>query len=193
MAGLATSLIVGSAIAAGGGVASAKIASGAAKDAAEAQGASADKAMLLAQQQMEQQRADTAPWRNAGGQAVTALSGLMGLPSGPPPGPTGVPSNIGPPPGAIPNEHGVGFGILKPGVTPEQAADPGFQYQGPSVGQTSSLASLAPPSAPTPPTLAPGVQQTQSGYVTMRAPNGSMRPVPAAQVSHYEQLGAVRV
>lgn len=191
-----TGLLIGAGIAAGGAVGSAAIASHAAGKAADAQGEAADKALAFANQQYQQQRADTAPWRNAGGQAVNTLSGLMGLPSGP----VQQPYNWGPPPGTIPNEHGPGFGILKPGVTPEDVL-PGGKYgrvgAGPDGSQRTAVNGDPTGRVGVPRLadvgMAPGAAQTQSGYVLMRAPNGETQPVSPGEVDHFERLGAVRV
>ena len=107
----------------------------------------------------------------------------MGLPTGPLAGPTGVPDTIGPPPGAIPDQYGPGFGLLKPGVTPEQARDPNFQYN-PAMAQSQPMGQ---------PRSAAPVPQNASSYAMMRAPTGETQQVPLDQVDHYTRLGAQRV
>ena len=184
MAGLTTSLLIGAGISAAAGVGSAAIASRAAGKAADTQQEAADKALAFQQRMYEQERLDTAPIRNVGNQAAQTLSGLMGLPSGPVAGQVAPTPTIGPPAGYIPNEHGVGFGILKPGVTPQQALQ---MNPTPAPAGGSSLASLGAPSMP------PGGQQTQSGYVLLEAPTGERQMVAPNEVPHYMQMGARRV
>ena len=183
MAGITTAAILGAtAISAGAGIGSAAIASRAAGKAADTQSDAADKALALQERIYQQQRADTLPMLNRANQAGNTLSGLMGLPTGPLPGPTGVPDTIGPPPGAIPDQYGPGFGLLKPGVTPAQARDPNFQYN-PAMAQSQPMMGQ-PRSAP---------PQNASSYAMMRAPTGEVQPVPQDQVAHYEQMGARRI
>jgi hypothetical protein len=64
-------------IAAVGGIASSVIGGSAAKSAANTQAAAADRAAELQNQQYQQTRADTAPWREAGGKAIGQLSDML--------------------------------------------------------------------------------------------------------------------
>lgn len=73
-------LVIAAGIAAAGSVASAAIQSRAAGRAADTQSRAAQDAIERSRQIYEQQRADQAPYRNAGASAVTTLGGLMGLP-----------------------------------------------------------------------------------------------------------------
>jgi len=73
-------IIAGAAIAAVGAVAGGAIASSGAKSAAQTQANAANAANLTQSQQYAQTRSDQAPWRQAGGSAVGALSSYYGLP-----------------------------------------------------------------------------------------------------------------
>lgn len=135
-------------------------AAGAAKDAARQQSASADKAIALNQQQYLQSRQDLLPYREQGGQGLTALTALMGLP------PAAPQANTGPlmPPGQPPvgTAQSQQRGPLPPGATPTGYAVPR--------GTT------------------PGIEN--QGMTLLRSPDGQVRPVPSDQVQHYLARGA---
>lgn len=71
---------IGPAISVGGQIAGGLIGAGGAKDAAKAQEKAANQAMSEQRFRADQARADSAPWRDAGGAAVSTLAMLMGLP-----------------------------------------------------------------------------------------------------------------
>jgi len=83
----------------GGGI-SAYLQYRAAKKASEQQGQSAQDALAVQQQQYQQSRQDLGPYRQQGGQGLTALSGLLGMPT-PGPEPPPVPLGGVPQPGAM--------------------------------------------------------------------------------------------
>lgn len=78
-----TALLIGAGIKTGVDIWQAKRAGDAAKDAAQIQSDSGQQALNLYGQMYQQERNDLAPWRDTGGQAMTSLGSLMGLPSGP--------------------------------------------------------------------------------------------------------------
>jgi len=156
MPALAIPLIIG----AGAKVYGAVKQAGAAKDAAKQQAAAADRAMAIQQSQYLQSRQDLTPYREQGGQGLTALTALMGLP------PTAPQTNTGPlmPPGQPPvgTPQSGQRGPLPPGATPTGYAVPR--------GTT------------------PGIEN--QGMTLLRSPDGQIRPVPSDQVQHYLARGA---
>jgi hypothetical protein len=74
-------IVIGAGIAAVGTVAGSAISSSGAKDAANAQVTAANNADQTQLQMYNQTRTDQTPWRNAGGQAISALSSWYGLPT----------------------------------------------------------------------------------------------------------------
>lgn len=128
MPALAIPLIIG----AGAKVYGAVKQAGAAKDAAKQQAAAADRAMAIQQSQYLQSRQDLTPYREQGGQGLTALTALMGLP------PAAPPVNSGPPvpPGQVPVGQGQpGRPPLPPSATPTgyavpRGTTPGIEGQG---------------------------------------------------------------
>jgi hypothetical protein len=198
MAALSTALLIGAGIAGGTSLASAAIGSHAAGKASDQQQESADKALALQQQMYQQQRADVAPWRNAGGQAVTTLSGLMGLPAGPAAGQTE--------PVSPADQRSAQLAAFGPGVGAVLGRwNRGQPYSadvlgGMAPGRQAQLRSLDPGGfAQTPEQLAGvgqavGQAQTSSGYATMQSPDGKeTQQVPVDQVAHYQQMGARRI
>jgi hypothetical protein len=203
-------------VAGGASVAGAKMASGAAKDAAQTQVEASDKALALQREMYQQERADTAPWRNVGGQSVQTLGALMGLPSGPVTGelPTAADDRdaklraagaaVGPPL-ALWN-RGIPYPSGTAGMSPNMLT-PGVQYGG--SGATLPGGNPGLPSGMTPQSIlaqqqagprgmptgaeSPGQAQSRSSYVQMRAPTGETQAVPAHLVAQLEQQGAVRV
>ena len=100
--GVVTGLLAGGAIAAN--LWGAHKQSQAAKKAAEQQQQASNQALALQGQMYQQGRADRLPYMQQGGQGLTALTSLMGLPPSPAPGPTmGFPG-----PGQIPQYPGPG-------------------------------------------------------------------------------------
>jgi hypothetical protein len=150
-----TAIAISAGAAAGASIYGAHKASGAAKDAAKQQQQSAQQALALQREMYGQTRADLGPYREQGGQGLTALSALLGLPgpapaSSAPVGPTApVPSSWhSMPPGATVTGHAVPRGTL-PGTAPN--------------------------------------------FVTLRAPTGQLRAVPADQAAFYLARGASQV
>ncbi len=155
-----------------------KMASNAAKDAAATQVASADKALALQKQQYDASQARVAPYVAAGQQSLGRLSNLL-----------------------TPNAQGQYMPLNSPQATPQPQPAPGSQLQpslgglgGPGPLGTSSLASLGQPSMPgNGRNGAMMGQMTQnSGMITMRAPDGSTKQVPASEEAHWASKGAVR-
>jgi hypothetical protein len=76
-------------VAAGVSIGSALLGAKSSKDAASAQGAASDAAIAEQQRQYDQTRADLAPYRTVGGQALNALAGIYGYQQAPIAGVTG--------------------------------------------------------------------------------------------------------
>lgn len=70
---IGTAALIGGALSIGGAL----IGGSAAKKAANTQAASADKAAQVQMDMFNQSRADSTPWREAGGQAIGSLSGML--------------------------------------------------------------------------------------------------------------------
>lgn len=183
MAGLTTSLLIGAGIAAGGGVASAAIGSRAAGKAAETQAESADEAIALQREMYQQQRQDTAPWRETGGQSVQTLGALMGLPSGPTASQQGGPGLFAQ---AVPGMIGAAneiYGRLQRGEIQGEPINPRTM-------EPMNPSRHAPYGSPD--AVSRGAQQQNaSGYVMMESPDGGERQaVPREQVDHLVRAGA---
>ncbi len=79
---VATAALIGGALAAGGSIASAAIGSKAAKKAAKTQAESAQAGIDIQREQFEESRADLAPWRQVGEQALNQYAQVLGLQGG---------------------------------------------------------------------------------------------------------------
>lgn len=158
----------------GASIFGADVASGAAKDAAATQAAAGQKSLDLQKQIYTQGQANLSPYMSAGAGAITNLRGLTGQSLTP------APASPMTAPGQFPGGH--------PGLFP------GSTEYAPGEGPANLGMPLAagPPAAIGAPSLnSLASQQTSSGYVTMRSPDGkSTKPVPADQVAHYQQQGA---
>ncbi len=156
-----------------------------------------------AQQQQQQYRGDMlnriattentqrqlySPYLNLGAGAASTLASRMGLPTGPAPG-TG-PGNVG----TVPYSPNTQLTPVNPGNAQGIVTNP----QGPPLS-----APQAPPGTlgslgqgtltPTSPGITPQAQaqaQTQSGYVTMQAPDGTTAQVDAAHAPYWLRRGA---
>lgn len=159
-----TAAIVASAIAAGGAIGSSAIAAHASKSAAGQQVDASNKALGVEQQVYEDQKNNLAPYRQAGTDALTRASSLADAGS-----PIGLKTftNGNLPQVSLNRQPGAPVSSM-----PQNAAPP------------MGLATMGQAQSPQAPAANGG------GMVQLRAPNGSMRTVPAAQVAHYLQLGA---
>jgi hypothetical protein len=188
---MSAAIAIPSIISAVGSVGSALIGSSASKTAAKTQTDASDKALALQKEMYNTTRSDLSPWTNAGGQAVTALSSLMGLPSG----------SVGG--GSSGNIQTVLGQPLSGQASSRTNPGPNADYTGQKAvsrydlapgtvesGGTMPLASVA-GSRSNPQTIAQA--QTASGYVTMRAPNGETQAVPSSTVNLWKSRGAVVV
>jgi hypothetical protein len=176
MAALTAAIIAGSAIAAGSQIAAAKMASGAAKEAAKTQVASGEKALDLQREMYQQNRADFQPYLQGGTQAFNTLSGLMGLGGG----------------GAPQQQPTMSLGAPSPAkmlpdgrIRPEGAETIGHAvYRG--TGQPYQPGNRSGYSAASTP-------QSSYAMVTLRAPDGTTKTVPADQAAYYQSKGATLV
>jgi hypothetical protein len=150
----------GLSIPAGLGAAGAIISGSAVSDAAKKQQQATDQALALQGRMYDTTRADLSPYSSIGVGALGNLRTLAGIPQ---PAPTAGP-------GAAP---------LVPPNAPHATAGPGTPGFGGFTGQQA----VPRPGVPAPP-------QNASGFVTMRAADGSTNQVPAAAVSYYQQKGA---
>lgn len=141
-------------------------------------------ALRIAQEQHAAGQAGLAPYAQQGGQGLTALTALLGLPAAPaaraaPMAAAPVAPMAAAPPGGdmagLVNGRGVPLSMLSQ-LTTKQIADANRATGGAFLGGGG--------------TAAPA---TQSSYVTLRAPTGETRPVPAEQVDFYVARGATRI
>ena len=156
------------------------------RDATAASAAAATQSANFQRQVYNDRAAALAPYRNAGANAFTSLSGSFGLSPtsslSPNPTPAAMLSNPTTSTSTTPS--------YLANASPLSGATPAATVTGP----TTTSSATAPASS----TAAQGAnslaqigaqQQTASTY-TMRAPNGETSQVPAALVAHYQQLGA---
>jgi hypothetical protein len=148
-----------------------------------------DRAQAILAEQYQRGQATLAPYAGGGAQGLTALTALLGLPSAPSaaaPAPSGAPRAAGAPvAGSAPS--GVGTTTLANGIplsllaslTTKQIAEGNRALGGGLLGMAGTQGQPAP--------------ATQSSYVSLRAPTGDVRPVPADQVDFYLARGATRV
>ncbi len=173
--GLLTLGIIG----AGTGLASAAIQSHAANSASEKQTEASDKSLALQNQIYGNTRADLSPFVGIGTGALGNLRQLAGIPNAPPPTPV---PQMPLQPGST-RDPNTGAVVYAPGTT-MAAGDPGYNpTSGSNVG-------LPGPNGPIQPRTAANPNGTGSGYVTMKAPDGSINRVPSQHVSFYTQKGA---
>ncbi len=153
--------LIGAALATtGGAVAAAKMGSSATKDAANLQADAAQQALDFTKQQKAAQEAHAAPYLALGGQAVANLPGAVRpTPTGGPPMPYGVA------PGSMPQGQQTGY------------SNASMMAPRPAYGNSSgsSLANMG------------GPPMASAGVVTLQAPDGSTRQVPAAQATQLMQ------
>lgn len=174
-------------------------AAGAAEKASEQQAQAAREALALQQRQYEQTRADLGPYREQGGQGLTALTALLGLPTSgarstdlPPaaaPAARTLPAPLPPwsNPQTLPRlaEHGF-FGpdaIRIPQAEYRRMRDMGWTTD--QIAAEARRRVAAGPAGGNPLAAAPGVR--------LRAPNGQIQVVPADQADFYVARGATRV
>ena len=173
------------AISAAGGIVAGGMAAKGAKDAANTQVAAQADVLKLLDKQQQQVRADLAPYRAVGGQAMTTLGAVMGLPGGSAGGAEAGGASLGTP---------LNSGLRAADIR-RVPGDPRAGYVPATAG-----AKWIPPDdvggllddAGRPITRPPWAeQQSASAYtVTMRAPDGTTQAVPASQVAHYQARGA---
>lgn len=163
----------GASIPAGLSAAGALISSGAVSDAASKQATATTQALNLQQQMYNTTRSDLSPYAQTGTAALGNLRQLTGLPA------TIAPTPSNPPPGGIPASSmpGGALGQMQVG-TPQNPGAPLTTPQGAPVPLRSANGQ------------SPAQMQTSSGYVTMRAPDGTTQQVDAAHVPFYQQKGA---
>ena len=188
----------------------AKKQSDASEQATEAQTAAGTQALALQKQIYEQQRADLAPWRTQGSQAMTTLGSLMGLPAAP----TGSgrlgenatladvaaevnrqsstgelpPADVSayPSPGTL--EYSMGGGQPPPGYEWKNNAwaPTASSYQDPS-------GTMRPYPGGPQSTYAPSPLRTGIPLVTMRAPTGETKTIPLSDAAYWKAKGATFV
>ena len=145
------------------------ISSGAVRDAAQKQADATAQALALQKSMYDTTRADLSPYSQTGVAALGNLRSLVGLPA------TIQPTPSNPPPGGIPASS-------VPGGAPGQMQVGSLQNPGAPL--------RTPQGMPVPLQSNPVSMQTNSGYVTMRAPDGTTQQVDAAHVPFYQQKGA---
>jgi len=141
-------------------------------------------AQRIAREQFAAGQAGLAPYAGAGAQGMTALTALLGLPAASAGAPAAAPSAAAPT--LAPSPIGVGTTTLANGIplslinslTTKQIADANRALGGGLLGMAGGTGTAAP--------------ATQSSYVSLRAPTGDVRPVPADQVDFYLARGATR-
>lgn len=154
----------GASIPAGLSAAGAIIGGSAVSDAAKKQADATTQALNLQQQMYNTTRSDLAPYSQTGTAALGNLRQLVGLPT--------VAGMTQGTPGGAPGQ--VNFTTPQPASTTPQGV--------PLVQQPNWTFA--------PQTQNPVQMQTNSGYVTMKAPNGEMQQVDPAHVPFYQQKGA---
>lgn len=166
-------------IGAAGSVGGALIQRHAANSATQAQTDASDKALNLQRDIYTQQRNDLAPYREGGAGAMSLLNLGLGI----------TPQGTATVPGLT--SDGPHTSARGPNGEPGQVAQrnpnaqtttfvPATAYTG-DTAVPRGLASLG---------QSPAQAQTSSSYVTMRAPDGATRQVPANQVGFYQAKGA---
>ena len=176
---------IGTAAKVGTDIYSAKKASDASKEAAQAQTAAGNQSLALQRDVWQQSQQNLQPWMQRGSQAVNTMAELMGF--GPAPTAAGgatPPATTGPSP--ILGTRGYAWQQRTPENETTFGRDPNMPGQGNWASQRAAtirerrLAEV----------LGAALPQNQSGYVQMRAPDGTVQPVPTQYVDHYTQLGA---
>lgn len=171
--------LIAAGVGAGGAAYAAHKASSGAQAAADTQAEYGKQALALQEKMYQQTRGDLAPWMTAGQRANSTLSYAMGL-------------------GAIPFvEPGAG-GATK--AVPDYSRPRGTNEivgyavpRGTTSGPTGLAAAIRTSVADLAGAVPGAATQTASGYVTMRAPDGTTQSVPSQYVNHYTQRGAVQV
>ncbi len=164
--GLGTGLaIAGAATAAGAGINALAV-----NSAANKQAAGTTQALNLQQQMYQQTRQDLSPYASIGTSALGNLRQLTGLPAAP----TSTPG---------PNAGQVNYSTPQAPLTTPQGQTLMQQPNG-------SFAPQGSPNAVQPGIQSPAQMQTGSGYVMMKAPDGTTQQVDAAHVPFYQQKGA---
>lgn len=180
-------LIIPSLISAGATAYAAKKQSDAAKDAAKTQAAGAKDAQGYIDKSYEEGKAALAPWTNAGQVALGSLMSTggygpaMAAATAPAPAPTYPLADLW-----YARDRG------------DRPATGRAVPRDPSATPESIIAGARDPRRANPRTTPGDVQtdaqaQTQSSYVQMRAPDGSVQPVESQYVKHYTDLGATVV
>ena len=185
MAGITTALIVGSLVSAGTTAYAAKKQSDAAKKAAETQVAGAKDAQGYIDKAYEESKATLAPWTNAGQVALGSLMSTGGygsaMGSSSPPASTSATPNWG----STEAVQGYTNANPRPAINPDTgAADLMAWRQGRAEAMREARLGD---------TMAAAEQRSQSSYVKMQAPDGTVEDVPSQHVQHYSQLGATVV
>lgn len=187
-----------------------KKAAGAAKDAAkvqekglDAQDKAAREALALQRGIYEQTRADTAPYRNVGGQSMNSLGYLMGLPAGPVQGPNADPGPLVP---SLQSAIDTTTTTAPQAETPDDIYKRTFleayrSYEGSPFhrfGAARDAANAARdagtnPTAPQPQQQASATGYSGTGGVPIRTPSGRVVMIPADRVGEAEAKGGQRV
>lgn len=178
--------VLGPIIAGGTGLAGAAIQANANNNATAAQAKAAEDALNFEKQMYAQQRADLANYRGAGQGAVGQLSYALGVP-GFESGPMAPQQQYN-----LSNPSNGQFSNAQPAnqLTPTSALPPwvsgGVVYNRPNGPGSGNLASLNAPTAPT-------ASSSTADMVTVKAPTGEVRQIPASQLARAIGLGAVQV
>lgn len=173
-----TALLIAAGVAAGSSVASSKIQSNAAKDAAEKQQDATNQAFGLQQQVYRNTQQSLAPYSDLGTGALGNLRQLAGVPN--PMTGSGSPNAVSAARSAAAVAPSSYTYNPASGITTYN----GFNPQTGQITGTPPKITIGPGGVPV---LSP---TTQSGYVTMRAPDGSMQQVDPQHVDFYRQKGA---
>jgi len=186
--------IIGAAATTGAAIYTANKMSGAAKDAANMQVAAGDKSLALQEKMWQQSQQNLQPWVQQGSWAVNTMGGLMGAPTPAAGGTTGTTPPAGPSP--ILGSRGYAWERRVPENETTFGSDPMQPGQGRWTSQhgdsirAKRLAEIMAQTTADPTSIA---SQSQSSYVRMRAPDGTVQEVPSSYVDHYTQRGATVV
>ncbi len=175
-----TAILIGAGLSAAGSAYAAKKQGDAADNATEAQTEAADKALAAEKEMFDLGRSDLAPYRNVGQFSMGQLGHL-----------TGMPPDFGTQ-AVTDATDGVRRAIPRP--QPIDQSQPIQRWPSAEQQPTSitNRAQMATPQAQALRDLG-GTQQTASGYVRMRAPDGSTKDISPDQVGFYEARGASRI
>jgi len=188
---VATSTLIAIGVSAAASAYSAHKQAGAVKDAATTEGAAANEALALQKQMYEQTRTDNQSYRQIGNGALSQLGYGLGIDMTPPAAaPIATPAAPVAP--AVPPPSGPGGGIGGAVKTVGGGAVNAIKDVGGGALRFLHLPG-APDKRPPTPAAAPVQQaaqtQSQSGYVQMRSPSGSIGRVPIDKVPAAQAAG----